>query len=194
MIPGIIASMQPAVGGGGPVVYDTFTDTGYPNISAHTPDTAPGGSSWGGYTPATYVVSDSAGHFLNTGAIKNNGPIIDSGLSDCVITLFVKAVTLTNHQGIVFRNTATTDVLPSWGVRALSASFILREGTTLRASQSGTFGAGNENMVVTLNGTSIQATFMGATLNYTSATNQTVTTHGPKPGVNGVDNFTVEAL
>ena len=193
MIPGIIASMQPAVGGGGPVVYDTFTDTGNPNISAHTPDTAPGGSSWGGYT-TPYVVSEANGHLQNGGAIKNNGPILDSGLSDCVITLFVKAVTSTNHQGIVFRNTETTDVQPTWGVRALSASFILREGSTLRASQSGAFGAGNENMVVTLNGTSIQATFMGATLNYTSATNQTVTTHGPKPGVNGVDNFTVEAL
>lgn len=76
-----------AAGGGGALVYDTFTGTNGTNLTSHTPDTSPGGSSWAVYNGGGSL--DGSGYVLGNDNTLTwsrwNAYLIDAGVGDCTI-------------------------------------------------------------------------------------------------------------
>ena len=183
MIPGVIASMQPAAGGGLSLLVDDYFVGTNSALSAHTPDVDVVGGGWLGYEESAHSCAFAGFVYRGSGSNRNNGPIIDAGVADGEIILTLETVSSdVSYRGASFRNTSTTSAAASNLARANNTAFQLYEGATLRASLTGQSydSAGAEhNMVVTFDGAAVTATLSGTELSYGSfATNLTTTTHG----------------
>lgn len=175
------------VAGASAIVSDSFTRAN----SATSLGTADTGQAW-------VPLSDTWGITSNTAykvTASNQGyVVIDSGVSDCTITVTVSGTT-TAGGGITFR---ATDVSNLWFVECGSgASSVYKSqtgsGLTQMASGWAAFAAGDV-MSVVLSGTSINVKKNGTSIGtLTNAFNQTATKHGLRDytGTIRLDDFSV---
>lgn len=204
LIPPLLAYQAASVRGTQPLtgvtVTDTFTDTDGVTLKNHTPDVAPEGSSWGGYSI-----------YDGTGTIGSNtilGPaygIIDSKAFNVTVTL-----TCTNsgdeYSGIILRGSLNSADSYHVYVSADDDQFVIMRysgaNATKVATKSVTIDAATAyTIVATANGKTISATLNGGNdISYSSATmNLGSTYHGLRiysgSGLGDyADNFQIEGL
>lgn len=201
----VTAIISPMVQNGGAppgptaVVLDTFTEVSDTNIASHTPDIDTVGTGYEGYT-APFTVIAAQGELAGSIA-PDNGARIDAGIADCLITVtYSNIVDNAIFKGATFRNTVVTGPSDdaSWRIAHDNDRLFLFQGSSIRDSITGQDFTDDTELVVTLDGDDIQGTIGGQTVSFTSATNNTVTYHGPfvedDAAGNRITEFKIEAL
>lgn len=205
MIPPLLAYQAASVRGTQPltgvIVTDTFTDTNGVTLKNHTPDVAPEGSSWGGYS-----IYDGVGTIGSNTILGPAYGIIDSKAFNVTVTL-----TCTNsgdeYSGIILRGSLSSSDSYHVYVSADDDQFVIMRyssggSATKVATKSVTIDAATAyTIVATANGTTISATLDGGNdISYSSATlNLGSTYHGLRiysgSGLGDyADNFQIEGL
>jgi len=181
-----------AVGGAITGVTDTFTDSNGVLLTVHVPDSAPAGAMWSySGTAADATISSNTLVF----ASGDKWSYIESGLSNCVVSLDMKG-------GTIYCGGRVQSAGNLWHLQYQTTNLYLFEvisgGYNLRASQGGLAaqnGTIYQTLTLTFSGNNITGEVVGvagATVNYTSASYNTETEHGFR-SVSGknYDNFTV---
>ena len=173
------------------LVLDTFTDDDDTALTAHTPDIAPVGSAW--VNTNAIITSNQA---VRVSDVENTPATIESGESDCVISVDIYNPGENKYVGAVFR---LVDIENYYGVRITTTGIELYERTNsfaLRASTAHTYaGPAWHAMTITLSGNLMTITCDGATTSYSSSVKATATKHGLWMAQAGdkFDNFQIYA-
>lgn len=177
-------------------VFDTFTGANGTLITAHAPDIAPVGSAWA-QGRGTDVL-ELQGNMLANPSGSSGECIINSGVSDCVITAKLK-LGPTGPSAITFRAQQNGGVWDVWRAAIDTGLIQIYEITagvfTPRASQNLAISRGVTYLAtVTLSGPNITFNVAGVgTINYSSSVRQAMTRHGLQLDVGATaDDFKVE--